>query len=113
MVRLTVLYGHPKDPVAFDRYYRETHIPIARRMRGLKGWTIGKCEAAEAGQRAPYYMIVGLYAETRADLEAILASPEGQATIDDVPRFATGGVTFLYDEEEVLVPYALGAGEDH
>jgi hypothetical protein len=52
-------------------------------------------------------MIVGLYADTREDLEAILASPEGQASNEDVPKFATGGVTFLYDEEEVLIPYRL------
>ena len=108
MTRLTVLYGHPADPAEFDRYYREVHIPIARRMRGLAGWTIGRCEAATPGDRPPYYMIVGLYAPTRADLEAILASPEGQATIADVPNFATGGCTFLFDDEEVLIPYSLG-----
>ena len=28
MYRLTVLYGHPKDPREFDRYYREVHIPL-------------------------------------------------------------------------------------
>jgi uncharacterized protein (TIGR02118 family) len=110
MTRLTVLYGHPTDPAAFDRYYHEVHIPLARKMRGLKGWTIGKCEPAAAGEKPPYYMIVGLYAPTRADLEAILASPEGQATIADVPKFATGGVTFLYDDEIVLIPCALEGG---
>ena len=108
MTRLTVLYSHPADPAEFDRYYREVHIPIARRMRGLTGWTIGRCEAATPGDRPAYYMIVGLYAPTRADLEAILASPEGQATIADVPNFATGGCTFLFDDEEVLIPYSLG-----
>lgn len=46
MTRLTVLYGHPADPAAFDRYYHDVHIPVARRMRGLLGWTIGKCESA-------------------------------------------------------------------
>lgn len=107
MCRLTVLYGHPTDPAEFDRYYREVHIPIARRMQGLRGWTIGKCEAAGVGERPPYYLIVGLYAGTRAELEAILASPEGRATVEDVPRFATGGCTFLFDEEEVLIPYRL------
>jgi uncharacterized protein (TIGR02118 family) len=76
-------------------------------MKGLKGWTIGKCESAVPGQPPPYYMIVGLYAESRADLEAILASPEGQATVEDVPRFATGGFTFMFDDEVVLVPYSL------
>jgi uncharacterized protein (TIGR02118 family) len=108
MNRLTVLYGHPRDPAEFDRYYREDHIPIAKRMKGLKGWTIGKCESATLGEPPPYYMIVGLYAASRADLEAILASPEGKATIADVPNFATGGVIFLFDDEDVLIPYSLG-----
>jgi uncharacterized protein (TIGR02118 family) len=107
MCRLTVLYGHPLDPNEFDRYYHQIHIPIARRMKGLKGWTIGKCESAIPGQPPPYYMIVGLYADSRAELEAIIASPEGQATIADVHRFATGGFTFMFDDETVLVPYAL------
>lgn len=108
MTRLTVLYGHPTDPAEFDRYYHQVHIPIARRMKGLTGWTIGKCESATPGQPPPYYLIVGLYAPTRADLEAVLASPEGQATIADVSNFATGGYTFLFNDEVVLVPYTLG-----
>ena len=107
MCRLTVLYGYPTDPVEFDRYYKEVHIPIARRMRGLKGWTIGKCESLNPAERPAYYMIVGLYADSRADLEKIIASPEGQATVADVPCFATGGATFLFDDETVLIPYAL------
>ncbi len=107
MYRLTVLYGHPTDPAAFDRYYHETHLPIARRMQGLKGWTIGKCESAVAGEKPPYYMIVGLYADSRADLESILATPQGQAAIADVPRFATGGFSFMFDDESVLIPLSL------
>ena len=107
MYRLTVLYGHPENPTEFQRYYHEVHIPLARKMKGLLGWTIGMCEAAEHGERPPYYMIVGLYAETREALEAILASPEGQATVADVPNFATGGVSFMFDDEEVLIPYRL------
>ena len=108
MTRLTVLYGHPKDSAEFDRYYNEVHIPIARRMKGLKCWTIGKCQSATPGEAPPYYMIVGLYAATRTDLEAIIASPEGQATIADVPNFATGGFTFMFDNEVVLITCSLG-----
>jgi uncharacterized protein (TIGR02118 family) len=107
MCRLTVLYGHPEDPAAFDRYYHGTHIPIAKTMKGLKGWTIGKCQAAVPGETAPCYMIVGLYADSRADLEAILASPEGQATVADVANFATGGCQFMFDDETVIIPYQL------
>ena len=107
MIRLTVLYGHPDDPAEFDRHYYEIHVPLAKKMRGLQGWTIGKCQSATPGEVPPYYMIVGLYAESREAMEAILASPEGQETVADVPNFATGGVTFLYDDEQVLIPYSL------
>jgi uncharacterized protein (TIGR02118 family) len=107
MIRLTVLYGQPADPAAFDRYYREVHLPLASKMKGLKGWTIGKCQSASPGEASPYYMIVGLYAESREAMEAILNTPEGQAAVADVPNFASGGATFLYDEEEVLIPYSL------
>ncbi|MCU0960745.1 MAG: EthD family reductase [Pirellulaceae bacterium] len=103
MYRLTVLYGHPDDPEAFQRYYHDVHIPLARKMKGLKGWTIGLCEATEPGARPPFYMIVGLFAESREALEAILASPEGQAAVADVPNFATGGAQFMYDDEQVLI----------
>ena len=108
MIRLTVLYGHPDDPAAFDRYYHETHIPLAKKMQGIKGWTIGKCQSADPDAQPPYYVIVGLYADSREQMEAILATPAGQATVADVGNFATGGVTFVYNEEEVLVPYELG-----
>jgi uncharacterized protein (TIGR02118 family) len=107
MIRLTVLYGQPADPAAFDRYYREVHLPLASKMKGLKGWTIGKCQSASPGEASPYYLIVGLYAESREAMEAILNTPEGQAAVADVPNFASGGATFLYDEEEVLIPYSL------
>ena len=107
MTRLTVLYGHPEDPTEFDRYYREVHIPLARTMKGLEGWTLGKCQSATPGEAPAYYMIVGLYAQSRKAMEKILESPEGRATVADVANFATGGATFLYDDEEVMIPLEL------
>jgi uncharacterized protein (TIGR02118 family) len=113
MHRSTVLYGHPKNPTEFDRYCQEVHIPIAQKRKGLKGWVIAKCQSALAGEAPQYYMAVGLYADTHADLDAILASLEGQATIADVPHFATGGYTFMFDDEMVLIPCALRSHRGH
>lgn len=103
MIRLLVLYGHPQDPAAFDRYYAEIHVPLAKRMRGLKKWTIGKVTGTPGGAPSPYYYVADLYADSRAQLEAILASPEGQAAVADVPNYASGGVTFLYTEVEAVI----------
>ena len=111
MYRLTVLYGHPEDPAAFDAYYQDVHLPLAQKMQGLTGWTIGRCEGIDDSTPAPYYMIVGLYAESREAMEAILASPEGQAAVADVPNFATGGATLFYDDEQVLRDVKLLTGE--
>ena len=34
MVKLTVLYNHPKDPAAFEKYYAQTHMHLARKCKG-------------------------------------------------------------------------------
>lgn len=103
MVRLQVLYGHPKDPAAFDKYYQEHHIPIARRMKGLKKWTVGRVLGSADGKPSPYYYMADLYMESRAAFDELLASPEGKAAVADVPNYATGGVTFLYTEIEEII----------
>ena len=103
MIRLLVLYGHPTDPVAFDRHYEEVHIPIAKKMKGLKKWTIGKATSTPDGSPSPYYYIADLYMESREEFEALLASPEGQAAIADVPRYATGGVQFIYTDVQDVI----------
>ena len=103
MTRLLVLYGTPKDPAAFDKYYHETHIRIAKRMKGLKKWTIGKVQGAPDGNPPPFYYVADLYMESRQEFEQLLASPEGQAAVADVPNYATGGATFLYTEVENVI----------
>ena len=103
MTRLLVLYGHPKDPAAFDRHYREVHIPIAKKMKGLRKWTIGKVTGTPGGEPSPYHYIADLYLDSRADFERLLASPEGKAAVADVPNYATGGVTFLYTEIDEII----------
>ena len=102
MTRLLVLYGHPKDPDAFDKYYNEIHVPLAKRMQGLQKWTIGKVQGTPDGEPSDYYFIADLYAESREDLEAILETPEGREAVEDVPKFASGGVTFIYTDIEVV-----------
>ena len=103
MIRLQVLYHHPKDPQAFDRYYYQVHLPIAKKIKGFKRWTVGKVTGTPDGKPAPYYYFADLFAESRDAMEKILASPEGQAAVQDVPNFATGGVTFVWTDVEVLI----------
>lgn len=59
MVRFLVLYKQPHDPAAFDRHYREIHIPLAKKLPGLRRYTISRDPGAVRGGE-PYYLIAEL-----------------------------------------------------
>ena len=103
MHKMTILYGTPKDAEHFDRYYRETHIPVASAMEGLTRWTLSWMDAASEADSG-YHLVAELHAESADALDAILASPAGLAANADLENFVTGTVTFLRgDEVEVPV----------
>jgi uncharacterized protein (TIGR02118 family) len=91
----------PADPTAFEQYYRGTHIPIAKRMPGLRSYVINRGPLASAGG-APYYLVAVLSFDSMDAIQAAMSSPEGQATLADVPNFATGGVTIVMYETETV-----------
>jgi uncharacterized protein (TIGR02118 family) len=107
MYRVTVLFGQPLDPAAFERYYHDTHFPVAAQLKEIKGLTIGKCESIDPLQQPAFYRVTSFYFESRIALEALLTSTEGHAALADLPKFATGGYTIMVDEEEVLVPFTM------
>lgn len=98
MVRFIVLYKHPLDPAAFEQYYAGTHHPQATRIPRLVRLEASRCLPAADGSPPEYYRVGELWFESMADLQAALASPEGQAVAADLPTFATGGATFLISE---------------
>ena len=42
MARLLAMYKTPKDAVAFDKYYFETHVPIAKKIPGLRKYEVSQ-----------------------------------------------------------------------
>lgn len=101
MAQVTVLYNMPADAAAFDRYYSETHVPIARKIPGLRGYTVSSGPVQAIAGTAPYLVAI-LHFDSMADIAAALASPEGQATAADLANFASGGVTILLHDTKSL-----------
>jgi uncharacterized protein (TIGR02118 family) len=91
---LTVCYGHPADPAAFDAYYTSTHAPLAEKIPGMASFTHRHCVSLD-GSQPPYYLLAELSFPSREAMNAALTSPESQAATADVPNFATGGVTIF------------------
>ena len=97
--KVAVCYGHPDDPEAFDAYYRDTHMPLARTIPGLTDFTWGKCSALDGGT-PPYYAVASLVFPDAATMKSGLQSEEMKQAGKDVRNFATGGVTMYVQEEE-------------
>jgi len=96
MPTLTVLYGTPVDPAAFRRHYEEVHLPLARELPGAIEQSV-TLEVDNLAGEHPVFAVFRARFTTRAELDAALASPAGQAAQADVPAFASGGVTIVVE----------------
>jgi len=104
MVRFLVLYTTPKDIEAFERHYHEVHIPLAKKLAGLRRYTLSHNVAPIRGGK-PYYLIAELDWDSMDDLKKAFQSPEGQATAEDVDileKLSPGVYSMIYELEEMV-----------
>ena len=97
MLKLTVLYAHPKDPEAFEEYYANEHLPLAAKIPNVQRFESGRVHSVDDG-KPPYHRIAELWFESAERMGEALSSPEGEAATVDLPNFATGGATFFDSE---------------
>ena len=100
MMKVTVLYGNPKRPEEFEKYYGSTHLPLAGKMEGVARVELTKFIAEPDGGKPSFYRMAELYFTSQAEMEKSLGSAEGQATVADIQNFASGGVTVLIGSVE-------------
>lgn len=100
--RLVVLWGTPSDPAEFDRHYRDVHIPLAKKLPGLRRYTVSRTVSAVRGGD-PYYLVAELDFDDMASFQAAFQSPEGQATAADAAELAavSAAHTMVFEVEEV------------
>lgn len=75
MWQFVVMYRRPDDPEAFDRHYREVHVPLTWKFPGLRRMTLTKPVAGAEGADEVYMFSV-MYWDDEASLRAALKSPE-------------------------------------
>lgn len=102
MAEVVVLYKTPKDAAAFDKYYAETHIPLAKKIPGLKKYAVSKGPVNSPAGPSGIHLVAILTFDSLADIQAGFASEAGKAAGGDVPKFASGGADLLiFDTKEV------------
>jgi uncharacterized protein (TIGR02118 family) len=93
MARLLVIYRTPKDAATFDRYYAATHIPLAKKLPGLRSYDISSGPVvAPGGGASGVHLVATLGFDSVDAVNAALGSPEGRDAAGDLANFADGGV---------------------
>jgi uncharacterized protein (TIGR02118 family) len=103
MARMLVIYKTPQDPAAFDKHYFEMHIPLAKKLPGIRKYEISRGPVSTlAGGEA--YIVAILTFDSVAAIKAAFASEAGAACAADRRHFAPDPAQFqmfLFDDLEV------------
>lgn len=98
MAKLYAVYQQPTDPAAFDAYYFNHHVPMAKSLPGLLSYEVSKGDVMGISGKHAAYLVAVLEFESMASIAAAIASPQGQATAADLGNFASAGVDLLMAE---------------
>jgi len=102
MARLVVMYRDPKDAGVFNKYYFEKHVPLAKKIPGIRKYEVSQGPVLTPAGPSGFHLIATLHFDDLAAIQNAFASAEGQAAAADVQTFATGGVDmFLFDSREI------------
>jgi uncharacterized protein (TIGR02118 family) len=70
MAQLIALYKMPADPTAFDAHYYGTHVPLAKTIPGLRGYTVSTGTIATPAGEAPLHLVAVLDFDSLADTKS-------------------------------------------
>ena len=101
MARLVVMYKTPRDGAAFDKYYVGTHVPIAKKIPGLRKYEISRGGVATPAGPSSYHLVAILHFDDVPAIQAAFGSAEGKAALDDLQNFASGGAdVFMFESRD-------------
>lgn len=102
MAKVLALYKKPADVAAFNDYYYQSHVPLAKTLPGLRSYEVSVGAVGPATGEAALHLVAVLSFDSVAAVQAALASPAGAAVAADLGNFAQAGVELLFfDTREV------------
>jgi len=95
MATVLALYKRPVDAAAFDQYYFERHVPLAKELPGLRAYRVSENTVMGPDGPSGIHLAAILEFDTMSDIQSAIASDAGQKTIADIANFASGGMDLL------------------
>ncbi len=92
---VTVIYNQPKDPKAFEKYYKESHLPLVSSKQQEIGFTkaeLTKFTSTLDGKKPTFYRQAELYFNSLDDAKKGMATDGFKQVGGDLKNFATGGL---------------------
>lgn len=98
MAKLFAIYQQPADTTAFDDYYFNKHLPLAKTLPGLRSYEVTSGDVMGMAGKHGAYLVAVLEFDSMAAIQAAMASAQGQATAADLANFAGAGVDIMVGE---------------
>jgi uncharacterized protein (TIGR02118 family) len=103
MAKMVVIYEKPEDVATFERHYWETHIPMAKRLPGLRRYEVSYGPIVSPAAPSKAWLIGTLTFDSLDDIRAAFASEVGQECAADRRNYAPDPSKFqmlLFDDKE-------------
>lgn len=102
MAKLFAIYQQPQDAAAFDDYYFNKHVPLAKTIPGLKSYEVTTGDVMGMAGKHGVYLVAVLEFESLEAIGAAMVSPQGQATAADLANFASAGVDVMMGDTKLI-----------
>src|SRR5579862_7652861 len=100
MAKLLVMYKTPKDAAEFDRHYFATHVPLAKKIPGLRKYEVSKGPVMTPAGPSGIHLVATLHFDDVAAIQAAMGSAEGQAAAADAQALTSIDI-LIFDGQEV------------
>ena len=85
---------------AFEDWYRNRHIPDARRIPGLRKYTVNRVAEALRGQ-SRYYRMAELSFDSYEAVQRALTTPEWQHAFAEAQGYIADHLRLQFESEEI------------
>lgn len=94
-VKLVVIYPRPTDEAAFEKAYKDEHVPLLEaKMQGMTRFVASKVLHSPQG-KVTAYRLAEVHFTTMDDLTKATESEGGKAILEHAIRISTGGTPIL------------------
>jgi uncharacterized protein (TIGR02118 family) len=77
MARMVVIYQKPADVAAFERHYFEKHVPLAKKLPGIRRYEVSQGPVMSPAGPSDAWMVATLHFDSMAAIKAAFASEVG------------------------------------